>query len=99
MSRRIVVFTKAGSNRLPGMPSQEQPLWPEHKEFMNDLYYRGLIYIAGPWVDGSGAMVVMNADSPEAAMDILREDPWAIHDNLVPDRAMAWDVMMNSLEP
>jgi hypothetical protein len=32
-------------------------------------------------------------------MEILREDPWAIHDNLVPDRAMAWDVLMNSLEP
>lgn len=99
MTQRIVVFTRAGSNRLLDKPSQEQPLWPEHRDFMNDLDDRGLIYIAGPWVDGSGAMVVMNVDSPEAAMEIMRDDPWAIHDNLVPDRAMAWNVMMNSLEP
>ena len=99
MSRHIVVFTRAGSNRLLGKPSHEQPLWPEHKVFMNDLYDKGLIYLAGPWVDGSGAMIVMNVDSAEAAMEIMREDPWAIHDNLVPDHAMAWDVLINSLEP
>jgi hypothetical protein len=32
-------------------------------------------------------------------MEVMREDPWAINDIQCPDRAMAWDTFMNSLEP
>ena len=99
MAQRIVVFSKIGSNRVLGKPSQEQSLWREHADFMNALYDNGQIYLAGPWVDGSGAMVIMNADSVESAMAVMRQDPWATNDIQGPDRAMAWDIFMNSLEP
>ena len=55
----FVVDRPAGSEWLPGKGAREQPLWPEHAAFMDDLFERGLIALGGPFLDGSGAMVVL----------------------------------------
>jgi len=99
MSRHIVVFSEIGPNRVLGKPAQEQPLWREHADFMNALHDRGAIYLAGPWVDGSGAMVIVNADDVEAAMEMFRDDPWALHDIQSAVRAQEWDILMDIREP
>ena len=39
--------------------ARAQPLWPEHAAFMDDLFARGVIALGGPFLDGSGAMLVM----------------------------------------
>ncbi|MCW2749175.1 MAG: hypothetical protein JWR83_285 [Aeromicrobium sp.] len=99
MSKHIVVFSKIGKNRVLGKPSQEQPLWRDHADFMNALYDQGLIYLAGPWVDGSGAMVIVNADDVPSAIGLFRDDPWAINDIQSAVSAQEWDILMDIREP
>jgi uncharacterized protein YciI len=99
MSKHIVVFSAIGKNRVLGKPPQEQPLWRDHADFMNALYDQGAIYLAGPWVDGSGAMVIVSADDVQSAMEMFRDDPWAIHDIQSAVGAQEWDILMDIREP
>ena len=72
----FVVDRPAGVEWVPGKGPREQPLWPEHAAFMDDLFERGLIALGGPFLDGSGAMVVMRVPDERAAQEALRPDPW-----------------------
>jgi uncharacterized protein YciI len=74
--RLIVVDRPAGSEWLPGKGAREQPLWDEHAAFMDGLFERGLIALGGPFLDGSGAMVVMRVDDEAKARELLEPDPW-----------------------
>ena len=72
----FVVDRPAGSEWVAGKGAREQPLWPEHAAFMDDLFARGLIALGGPFLDGSGAMVVLRVESEAEARKLLAPDPW-----------------------
>ena len=72
----FVVDRPAGSEWVPGKGAREQPLWPEHAAFMDDLFARGVIALGGPFLDGSGAMLVMRVADAETARELLAPDPW-----------------------
>ena len=65
----FVVDRPAGVEWVPGKGAREQPLWPEHAAFMDDLFERGLIALGGPFLDGSGAMVVMRVPDERTARE------------------------------
>jgi hypothetical protein len=71
-----VVDRPAGAEWVAGKGAREQPLWPEHAAFMDDLFERGLIALGGTFLDGSGAMVVMRVGDKGEARDLLAVDPW-----------------------
>jgi uncharacterized protein YciI len=72
----FVVDRPAGPGWVPGRGAREQPLWDEHAAFMDDLFERGLIALGGPFLDDSGAMVVMRAADEDEARRLLEPDPW-----------------------
>ena len=72
----FVVDRPAGSEWTPGKGAREQPLWDEHAAFMDDLFERGLIALGGPFLDGSGAMVVLRVADEAEARALLAPDPW-----------------------
>ena len=44
---------------------------------MDALFDAGLVILAGPFADGSGSLVILDAESVEAARAIFQNDPWA----------------------
>jgi uncharacterized protein YciI len=75
-ARLFVVDRPAGSEWVAGKGAREQPLWPEHAAFMDDLFARGLIALGGPFLDGSGALVVLRTADEDQARELLAPDPW-----------------------
>jgi hypothetical protein len=71
-----VVDRPAGADWVRGKGAREQPLWPEHAAFMDRLFARRLVALGGPFLDGSGAMVVMRVGDADEARDLLSPDPW-----------------------
>ena len=51
-------------------------LWPERRAFLDGLCEQGLIAVGGPFLDGSGAMLVMRVADADAARELLAPDPW-----------------------
>lgn len=49
---------------------------PTHREYLRGLKESGALVTSGPFTDGSGALIVYEADSPEQAEALLRADPF-----------------------
>jgi len=49
---------------------------PLHRQYLATLKENGKLAASGPFVDGSGALIVYEADSQSAAEDILKGDPF-----------------------
>ena len=49
---------------------------PAHRAYLTSLLENGKLFASGPYADGSGALIVYEADSPEAAEAILKADPF-----------------------
>jgi uncharacterized protein YciI len=51
-------------------------LRPEHRQYLAALKERGQLAVSGPFADGSGALIVYEAESTEAAEELLKSDPF-----------------------
>jgi uncharacterized protein YciI len=82
-AKTFIVERPVGAEWLPGRGAREQPLWDEHAAFTDALYESGAIVLAGPLVDGSGSVVVMEAaDEPEVRR-LLAGDPWLVDGDIL----------------
>ena len=49
---------------------------PAHRAYLTKLLDEGKLFASGPYADGSGALIVYEADTPEAADALLKADPF-----------------------
>jgi uncharacterized protein len=49
---------------------------PAHRAYLTGLLNGGKLFASGPYADGSGALIIYEADSPEAAANLLESDPF-----------------------
>lgn len=47
-----------------------------HRAYLTGLLDQGKLFASGPYADGSGALIIYEADSPEAAEGLLKADPF-----------------------
>jgi uncharacterized protein YciI len=62
---------------------------------MDDLFARGLIELAGPLTDGSGALVVVRAESVDQVWSWFDADPWTVHDILPVREVAQWSIFLD----
>ena len=96
MKKTIAVLLRHGSRWDPRLPVREQAYWDEHARFMDALFDGGDVILGGPFADGSGSMVILAAESVEAARAIFRDDPWAHQDILIADEVKEWTLFLDS---
>ena len=84
-----------GSGWDPAVGSRGQRWWTEHAAFMDDLFGRGLIELAGPLADGSGALVVVRSDSVDDVRAWFATDPWTVHDVLPVMDVREWTIFLD----
>jgi uncharacterized protein YciI len=53
-----------------------QALRPEHRQYLSGLRQKGQLAVAGPFTDGTGALIVYEAASAEEAEQLIRGDPF-----------------------
>jgi uncharacterized protein YciI len=58
--------------------SRNMTIRPQHLAYLKQCYDEGKLYACGPFVDGSGGMVIYIADSQEEAEQIAGKDPYVI---------------------
>ena len=49
---------------------------PAHRAYLTGLLEKGQLFASGPYADGSGALIVYEADTPDAAEALLKADPF-----------------------
>ena len=96
MKKTISVLLRPGAQWNPDKPVREQAYWDEHARFMDSLFEAGTVLLGGPFADGSGSMVILEAESVEAAKAIFQDDPWAQQDVLVASEVKEWTIFLDA---
>jgi uncharacterized protein YciI len=63
---------------------------PVHRQYLAGLRDRGQLAASGPFTDDSGALIIYEADSREAAEQILQGDPFHQHGIFVRYQLRPW---------
>ncbi|MDO5084497.1 MAG: YciI family protein [Arachnia propionica] len=71
---------------------------PDHRRFLSSLVGKGVV-VAGacPGTTPPSALLIVQADSPEAVDDLLADDPFRHHGVLADHRVVAWTPVIGSL--
>lgn len=92
----FVIFRQSGSGRVQGKGTREQPLWDGHAAFMDKLFDAGKVMLAGPYADGSGALVIVEGEDENEARHIFDADPWVVADILTAGEVKRWHIFLDS---
>lgn len=96
MKKAVAVFLQPGPNWNHSKSVREQAFWDEHARFVDDLFARGVILIAGPFEpEGTGALVILNVNTPEEAHAIYDRDPWKQQGILHVAEARKWTIFLD----
>jgi uncharacterized protein YciI len=76
-SRQYVVLLKPGPGWIQGKSVSEQPL-VEHGKYLQELMNRRSLQLAGPFLDNSGGLVLLNAADESEARQIVEHDPGVV---------------------
>ncbi len=96
MGKTIAVFLRHGSRWDPNKSVREQPYWDEHAQFMDAMFDAGTVILGGPFADSSGTMVIVTAESMQAAQAMFCDDPWALKDILIAEEFKEWTIFLDS---
>ena len=97
MKKTIAVFMQPGPNWDYSKGVREQAYWNEHARFIDNLFARGVVLMAGPLApEGTGALVILNAETPEDAHAIHAKDPWKDKGILQVADAREWTIFLDA---
>ena len=51
---------------------------PAHRAYLTSLIEKNQLFASGPFEDGSGALIVYEAESPEAVEALMQADPFFV---------------------
>jgi uncharacterized protein len=71
---------------------------PVHRQYLASLKERGQLAVSGPFADGSGALIVYEADSADEAEALLRGDPFHAAGVFVRWQLRPWNVVIANRE-
>ena len=94
----FVVFRNAGPSWVKERPAREQPYWTDHATFIDGLFDDGKILLAGPFQDGSAAILIVNAESDQVARTLFDDDPWTHQGILRTGDVKAFQIFLNAFE-
>ena len=71
---------------------------PSHRAYLTGLHAEGKVVASGPFEDGYGALIVYEADSPEAVDALMKADPFHAAGVFVRWTIRPWNVVMANRE-
>ena len=77
---------------------EEQADWDAHAAFMDTLYERGSILLAGPLGGSGDILLVMRIFAPDDAPGMLAIDPWIRNGLLRITHVAPWTLRLGSLD-
>lgn len=69
---------------------------PAHRAYLTSLLQKGQLFASGPFEDGYGALIVYEADSPEAVEALMTADPFHAAGVFVRWTVRPWKVVFHN---
>jgi uncharacterized protein len=76
-SKQYLVLQKRGPKWVAGKPAGEQPLG-NHGRYLQEQMTKGVLQLAGPFLDDSGGLILYNARDEAEVRAIVEHDPGVV---------------------
>ena len=67
---------------------------PSHREYLSSLVEQGKLYRSGPFIDGSGALIIYEAEDLSEAQVLLANDPFSKSGIITEVTLKEWNIVM-----
>ena len=71
---------------------------PPHREYLRGLIEKGILVIAGPFIDNSGGFIVYNVDDESQIEGIIKADPFYTSGVFQTWKIRPWKIVMANRE-
>jgi uncharacterized protein YciI len=61
-------------------PERRLEVMPAHRDYLAGLYAAGKLHAAGPFVEGTGALLIYDVADEAEVRDLIAEDPYTAAD-------------------
>jgi uncharacterized protein YciI len=95
MKKTFVILWAHGPAWVSGKTVREQPYWTEHAEFMDRLFENGTVILGGPFTDGSGSLVIVEAEQENDVETIVASDPFVVHNIFSLSGLKQWQLFLD----
>lgn len=70
---------------------------PEHRAHLAELHDQGVLRASGPLTEPDGALLIIEAESAQAALDALAGDPFQREGVVADAAARSWNIVIGGL--
>ena len=96
MKNIFVIMWAHGAAWAAGKTVREQAYWDEHAEFMDRLFEDGTVIMGGPFSDGSGSLVIVEAEDMNEVSILFAHDPFVIHEIFTLRSLKRWQLFLDA---
>ena len=96
MKNSFVIIWAHGAAWAEGKTVREQAYWDEHAEFMDRLFENGTVIMGGPFSDGTGSLVIVEADEINEVSTLFANDPFVVHQIFKLQGLKQWQLFLDA---
>jgi uncharacterized protein YciI len=96
MKNTFVILWAPGAAWTAGKTVREQAYWDEHAEFIDRLFENGTVVLGGPFSDGSGSLVIVEAEDIDEVSNLFAKDPFVVHQIFALRSLKQWQLFLDA---
>jgi uncharacterized protein len=96
MKNTFVIQWAPGAAWKAGKTVREQAYWDEHAEFMDRLFENGTVILGGPFSDGTGSLVIVEAEEMSEVAALIANDPFVVHQIFALRSLKQWQLFLDA---
>ena len=91
---RFVIQHRPGPKWVPNLDFNEQPMVKTHVQYWRTCFYENKLALGGPFLDGSGGMVLCHANLSLEDVERMAENDPAVQNGLLFFEIKQWFIAM-----
>ena len=96
MKNTFVILWAPGAAWTAGKTVREQAYWDEHAEFMDRLFENGIVIMGGRFSDGTGSLVIVEAEEMNEVATLFANDPFVVHQVFALRSLKQWQLFLDA---
>jgi uncharacterized protein len=96
MKNTFVILWAPGAAWTAGKTVREQAYWDEHAEFMDRLFENGTVIMGGPFSDGTGSLVIVEAEEMNEVSSLFANDPFVVQQIFTLRSLKQWQLFLDA---
>jgi len=96
MKNTFIILWAPGAAWTAGKTVREQAYWDEHAKFMDRLFENGTVIMGGPFSDGTGSLVIVEAEEINEVSTLFANDPFVVHQIFALRGLKQWQLFLDA---